>query len=157
MIAKVTHAVNNLGTIKLGPGAPKLRVAIVPAKGGVVPLNTSASGPLEFAIAPGQTIMLKVRVERNGFKGPISFGNEGSGRNLPFGVIVDNIGLNGLLILDNQDEREFFITADANTREQTRHFHLTTGAGGGQSSRPVTLHVRRPQLHAASLSARTAP
>ena len=66
--------------------------------------------------------MLKVKVERNGFKGPIPFGNEGSGRNLPFGVIVDNLGLNGLLILDNQDEREFFITADAGTREQTRQF-----------------------------------
>ena len=57
-----------------------------------MPLNASSSGPLEFAIAPGQTIMLKVKVERNGFKGPVSFGNEGSGRNLPFGVIVDNLG-----------------------------------------------------------------
>ena len=130
-------------------GAPKLRVSVVPAKGGAAPLNASASGPLEFAIAPGQTIMLKVRVERNGFKGGVSLGNEGSGRNLPFGVIVDNLGLNGLLILENQDEREFFITADANTREQTRHFHLTTAAGGGQSSRPVILHVRRPQIQAA--------
>ena len=101
--------------------------------------------------------MLKVKVERNGFKGPISFGNEGSGRNLPFGVIVDNIGLNGLLLLDNQDEREFFITADGNTREQTRQFHLTTAAGGGQSSRPVTLHVRRPQLHTAGPPARNTP
>ena len=121
-----------------------------------MPLNPSPSGPLEFAIAPGQTIMLKVKVERNGFKGPISFGNEGSGRNLPFGSIVDNIGLNGLLIMDNQDEREFFVTADAKTREQTRQFHLTTGAGGGQSSRPVTLQVRRPQLHAAGTQASNA-
>ena len=119
-----------------------------------MPLDTSSSGPLEFAIAPGQTIMLKVKVARNGFKGPISFGIEGAGRNLPFGVIVDNLGLNGLLILENQDEREFFITADANTRDQTRHFHLTTGSGGGQSSRPVTLHVRKPQLHAAVPPAR---
>ena len=98
--------------------------------------------------------MLKVKVERNGFKGSISFGNEGSGRNLPFGVIVDNLGLNGLLILDNQDEREFFITADGNTREQTRLFHLTTGAGGGQSSRPVILHVRRPRLQTAGATER---
>ena len=68
----------------------------------------------------------------------------------PFGVIVDNIGLNGLLLLDNQDEREFFITADGNTPEQTRQFHLTTAAGGGQSSWPVTLHVRRPVLRSAN-------
>jgi hypothetical protein len=152
----VTHPVNNLGTIKLGQGGSKLRVVIGPAKGGAVPLNPSPSGPLEFAIAPGQTIMLKVKVERNGFKGGISFGNEGAGRNLPFGMIVDNIGLNGLLILDNQDDREFFVTADGNTPEQTRQFHLTTGAGGGQSSRPVILHVRRPQLQAAGTLARNA-
>ena len=112
--------------------------------------------PTRICRRAGQTIMLKVKVERNGFKGPISFGNEGSGRNLPFGVIVDNIGLNGLLLLDNQDEREFFITADGNTREQTRQFHLTTGAGGGQSSRPVILHVRRPQLRTAGPQARNA-
>ena len=154
---EVSHPVTNLGTIKLGSIAPKLRIAIVPAQGGAIPLNTSSSGPPEFAIAPGETIMLKVKVQRNGFKGLISFGNEGSGRNLPFGLIVDNIGLNGLLILDNQDEREFFITADGNTPEQTRQFHLTTGAGGGQSSRPVILHVRRPQLHAAASRAPNAP
>jgi hypothetical protein len=161
----VAHDVNNLGTIKLGATKPKLRVAITAAKGGAVPLNSSPNGPLEFAVAPGQTIVLKVKVERNGFKGPISFGNEGSGRNLPFGVIVDNIGLNGLMLLDNQDEREFFITADANTREQTRHFHLTTAEvvrderspAGGQSSRPVILHVRKPQLHTANSPARSAP
>jgi WD40 repeat protein len=154
----VTHAVNNLGTIKLGPAGPKLRVSVTAAKGGAAPINSaSSSGPLEFAIAPGQTIMLKATVERNGFKGPVFFGNEGSGRNLPFGVIVDNLGLNGLLILENQNEREFFITADGGSREQTRSFHLTTADGGGQSSRPVTLHVRRPQLHAAGGPARNGP
>ena len=89
----------------------------------------------------------------SGRKGPISFGNEGSGRNLPFGVIVDNIGLNGLLLLDNQDEREIFITADGNTREQSRQFHLTTGAGGGQSSLPVTLMMTQPRHR--GLDART--
>ncbi len=153
----VVHPVNNLGTTKLGSTVPKLRIAIVPAKGGAVPLNASSNDPLEFAIAPGETIMLKVKVQRNGVKGLISFGNEGSGRNLPFGSIVDNIGLNGLLILDNQDEREFFVTADSNTPEQTRQFHLTTGAGGGQSSRPIILHVRRPQLKTAGAAARNAP
>jgi WD40 repeat protein len=153
----VVHPVNNLGTIKLATSAPKLRVAIVPARGGAVPLNSSAGGPLEFAIAPGETIMLKVKVQRNGFKGPISFGNEGAGRNLPFGAIVDNLGLNGLLIVDHQDEREFFVTADAVTRAQARPFHLTTSAAGGQSSRPVTLHVRERQVHTAHTAARKTP
>jgi hypothetical protein len=154
---EVAHPVNNLGTIKLGSAPANLRVAIVPAKGGAAPLSTSSSAPLEFAIAPGQTIMLNVKVQRNGFKGSLSFGNEGSGRNLPFGAIVDNLGLNGLLITEHQDEREFFVTADAVTSEQTRQFHLTTSAAGGQSSRPVTLHVRRPPVQTARTAARHAP
>ena len=75
----------------------------------------------------------------------MSFGNEGSGRNLPFGVIVDNLGLNGLLVLEDQTERTFFVTADRITPEQVRPFHLTTTVAGGQSSRPVILRVRAPR------------
>ncbi len=146
---ELTHEVNSLGSIKLDP-APKLRVAIAPAKGGAKPVNDSADGPLEFAIEPGQTILLNVKVERLGFKGQVPFGNEGSGRNLPFGAIVDNLGLNGLLVLDGQEERTFFVTADRSTPDQTRPFHLTTTAGGGVSSRPVLLRVTRPRLQAAA-------
>ncbi len=76
------------------------------------------------------------------------FGNEGAGRNLPFGVIVDNLGLNGLLVLENQQERVFFVTADRSTPEQVRPFHLTTTAEGGQSSRPIILRVQKPRLQA---------
>ena len=150
---EVTHPVNNLGAIQLAP-APKLRVVIGPAEGGSRPLNPSAHEPLEFAIEPGQTITLTVKVERNGFNGPVPFGKEGSGRNLPFGVFVDNLGLNGLLVLENQRERTFFVTADRSTPEQVRHFHLTTAAEGGQSSPPVILRVRKPSLQAAETSER---
>jgi mono/diheme cytochrome c family protein len=148
----VTHTVNNLGTIRLAP-APKLRVTIGPAEGGPQPLNASGQGPLEFAIESGQTISLTVKIERNGYKGQVPFGNEGSGRNLPFGVIVDNLGLNGLLVMENQSERIFFVTANSSTPEQVRPFHLTTGAEGGQSSGPVILHVKKPQPRAAQVSA----
>ena len=142
---EVTHPVNNLGTIQLAP-APKLRVTIGPAEGGPRPINASGHGPLEFAIEPGQTITLTVKVERNGYNGQVPFGNEGLGRNLPFGVIVDNLGLNGLLVLENQPERVFFITADKSTPEQVRPFHLTTTAEGGQSSGPVILHVTKASI-----------
>ncbi len=80
------------------------------------------------------------------------FGKEGAGRNLPFGVIVDNLGLNGLLVLENQNERAFFITADESTPEQVRPFHLMTTVEGGQSSRPVLLRVKRRPIEAASAS-----
>jgi hypothetical protein len=145
----VTHPVNNLGTIRLA-SAPKLRLTIGPAQGGPRPVSASEHEPLEFAIEPGQTITLSVKIERRGYGGQVPFGKEGSGRNLPFGVFVDNLGLNGLLVLENQQERVFFITADASTPEQARPFHLTTTVEGGQSSRPVILRVKKPRLEAAA-------
>jgi WD40 repeat protein len=138
---EVSHPVNPLVEIKLAE-KPPLKLQILAAEDGARPIPGSPDGPLEFEIHPGQTIMLKVRVERNGQKGQVSLGNEGAGRNLPFGVIVDNIGLNGLLITEAQDERTFFLTADRSVPPQTRPFHLNTAAGGGQSSHPVILHVR---------------
>jgi hypothetical protein len=105
-------------------------------------MGDGAGAPLEFAIHPGQTITLRVKVERSGFAGQVPLGKEGAGRNLPFGVYVDNLGLNGLLVLEDQDERTFFITADESVPPQTRAFHLTTTAAGGHSSLPVLLHVR---------------
>lgn len=138
---KVTHPVNNLGLIKL-ERAPKYLARIVAANKGVQP-TTSASGMLEFVIEPGESIMLKVKIDRKGYKGPVSFGGDDSGRNLPFGAYVDNIGLNGLLILGGATEREFFISADPLVTEQTRLFHLTSKSGDGQSTLPVLLRVRR--------------
>ncbi|MBX3440229.1 MAG: hypothetical protein KF861_22255, partial [Planctomycetaceae bacterium] len=142
---EVTHSVGSFGKIQLAEGQ-QLRAKILPAEGGVQPLSESADAPMEVVIAPGETIMLKVAVERNGVEGEISFGKETSGRNLPHGLYVDNIGLNGLLLLSDQSEREFFITADHWVPEQTRLFHLTTSAGGGQATPPVILHIRHPDV-----------
>ena len=82
-------------------------------------------------------------IERNGFKGRVSFGNHDSGRNLPHGVYVDNIGLSGLLIVEGQNEREFFITADKWVPVTTRWFHIRTTAEKGIASFPIILHVRK--------------
>jgi WD40 repeat protein len=137
---KVSHPAGTLGALKLGE-KPKLQVRIEPTTDGPRPTGGAAGEPLEFAIHPGQTITLRVKVERSGFAGQVPFGKEGAGRNLPFGVYVDNLGLNGLLVLEDQDERTFFITADESATSQTRAFHLTTTAAGGHSSPPVLLHV----------------
>jgi WD40 repeat protein len=138
---EVSHPAGSLGAIKLAE-KPKLQAAIEPAEGGPRPVGGGSGGPLEFEIHPGQTITLRVKVERTGFKGQVPFGKEGSGRNLPFGVFVDNLGLNGLLVMEDQDERTFFVTADESATPQTRPFHLTTTAAGGLSTAPVLLHVR---------------
>lgn len=138
---EVVHPVNPIGALKKG-AKPKLRVRIAPAEDGARPIRDSPDGPPEYEIRRGQTIALKVKVERDGFVGPVPFGKEGAGRNLPFGVIVDNLGLNGLLILDDQTERTFFLTADPSVPPQTRPFHLSTVAAEGHASPPVILHVR---------------
>lgn len=137
----VTQPVDNLGEIKLEEKRSIL-VKIVPAEGGAQPVNPGGDAPLEFVIEPGQTIMLKVVADRGEYKGLVKFGNEDSGRNLPHGVIVDNIGLNGLMMLEDQNEREFFLTASKWVPEQKRLFHLTTQEDGRQTTLPVLLHVK---------------
>jgi WD40 repeat protein len=138
---EVVHDANNLGEIKWSDKTPT-RVAIAPSESGPRPTRSDQGAPLEFAIRPGETIQLEVKVERNGHKGLVSLGNVGAGRNLPFGCYVDNLGLNGLLILEDQDARTFFVTADKSVPVQDRLFHLKTDVGGGTASRPVLLRVR---------------
>ncbi len=59
---EVSHPVNNPGEIKLTE-KPKLYLTITAAEDGAKPLSTSPDGPPEFEIYPGETIMLKVKVE----------------------------------------------------------------------------------------------
>ena len=133
----VLHPVNNLSGLKL-IAQSKLQVQVLPARGKLAP-----GKPLVLTIAPGETISARVVIERNGLKGRVSFGSHDSGRNLPHGVYVDNIGLSGLLIVEGQTEREFFITADKWVPEMTRRFHLRTGSEKGLVSQPILLHVRK--------------
>lgn len=135
-----------LGTVKLGePAKLKVRVAAI---GSTAPNDGEA--PLELVVAPGQTIEARVQIERSDFEERVGFGNADAGRNLPHGVYVDNIGLNGLLIVEGQNERSFFITAAPWVPESSRLFHLKTDAGGKVASLPVLLHVRRPDVVASS-------
>ncbi len=146
--AEVTHGVNNLGEIKLAEAAKVVvrlrRIDDAPDA------RYSADNPLELVVAPGQTIQAKVVVERRDFKARISFGNADAGRNLPHGVIVDNIGLNGLLVVEGKSERSFFITAAKWAPDTTRPFHILARVEGNQATLPVVLRVRRPEQTAAA-------
>ena len=130
-------------------GKIKLRLAAADAKSEVAifvePLHGQATenGELEIVVAPGTTTSAKLRIERNETAGPISFGNEDSGRNLPHGVFVDNIGLNGLLLPDGQTEREFFITAAPWVEPQTRYFHLRSQSSGNPTSLPIKIRIEK--------------
>ncbi len=146
---EVRHELGSLGKIQLGPRA-KVTVEIV-ADGDSGQPKQEPGGPLELTIHPGETISAIVRAHRaKDFKEQVPFGKEDSGRNLPFGVFVDNIGLSGLLILADRDERQFFITAGPEwLPDTTRLFHLRTTAAGVQTTRPVLLHVKKKDAVAA--------
>ena len=60
-------------------------------------------------------------------------------------MIVDNIGLSGVLMPKGESERQIFITADAWVPETTRLCFAVEQQAGGQCSPPVTIHVRKPQ------------
>ncbi len=139
---EVKHELGSLGDLQLAPAA-KVVVAILPGEDRSY-VQESADGSLQLSIRPGQTIAAKVRATRHDFTGPIELGKEDCGRNLPHGLYVDNIGLNGLLIVPEQTEREFFITASLIAQPGTRLFHLQATADGGQTSRPVKIQVLAP-------------
>jgi WD40 repeat protein len=96
--------------------------------------------PPDLSIAPGTTITAQLKVERNGFDDRITFDVD----NLPHGVIVDNIGLNGVLIPEGQTERQIFLTAAKWVPESNRRIHAVANAAGTQASRSIVLHVARP-------------
>lgn len=124
--------------------APKILVAIGPDRVDAAEITVPKFGqpnPLELTIAPGETITARVHVERNGYDGRVGF--EAIAHNLPHGIIVDNIGLSGLLIVEGKTQRQFFLTAADWVPEQTRVFHLRSREEGGQTSWPILLHVRR--------------
>lgn len=137
-LAEVDHDVNSLGLVKLA-AASKVTARVVPADAGEA--AQSVDEPWVLKIRPGETVFAKAVVERGDFMGRISFGNESSGRNLPHGVYVDNIGLNGLLIVEGKSEREFQVTAAKWAPEGTRLFHLVANVEGNQATWPVLLQV----------------
>ena len=140
--------VGNFGKIQFAE-KPNLLVTIAPESAAGEPAGSgtvteSASGLVELVIAPGQTLAATVRVDRRGFEGRIDLGKADAGRNLPHGVYVDNIGLNGLLIVEGKNERTFYITAAPWVPETSRPFHLVANVAGNPTSLPVLLHIRRP-------------
>ncbi len=95
----------------------------------------------ELEIRAGQTISANLVIERGENKGDISFGGDDSGRNLPHGCYVDNIGLSGLLIPAGQSVREVFITAAPWVPTQSRLFHLRAKVDGNPTTLPIQIRV----------------
>jgi hypothetical protein len=134
-----------LGKIKLG-AKPKVVVHLekigaeseAPAPG-LVPAKSESSFPTppEITIAPGGTVACKLRAERGEFKDRIAF----DVANLPHGVIVDDIGLSGVLIPEGQTERTIVLRAEPWVEEQSRMFFATAQVDGNQVTLPMVLRV----------------
>jgi hypothetical protein len=141
---KVKRKPKPLGEFKLAE-RPKILIEVLPSTGAQHMATAASSAErkaTEIVIAPGETVPALLKVTRNGFDGELKFGNELSGRNLPHGVYVDNIGLNGITLLTGELERTIFLTARKWVPEQTRLFHLQVDVEGKQTSWPVVLRVR---------------
>jgi dipeptidyl aminopeptidase/acylaminoacyl peptidase len=96
--------------------------------------------PPEVTIEPGKTVTAKIRIERNGHEGRVRF----EVRNLPHGVIVDNIGLSGVLVREGETEREIFFAARDWVPETTRLTHAESVEPASEASPPISLNVREP-------------
>jgi hypothetical protein len=143
--AEVLKPSGDLGKIALGPKPQVLVRLAPPGQSPRLPTGDAATSldfppPAELTIAPGTTITFGLSIERNGLAGIVNFEVD----NLPFGVIVDNIGLNGIQLLEGQTERTLFLSATRDVADQDRLFELRATADNGQVSLPLLLHVRRP-------------
>ncbi|WP_373652549.1 c-type cytochrome domain-containing protein [Schlesneria sp. DSM 10557] len=128
----VTKTIGGLGEVKLDKPGP-VRVSLVPDD----PRSTTEEGGL--VIEPGTTITAKIIVERNGHEDDVRFDID----NLPHGIIVDNIGLSGVLVRKQETERQIFLTARPWVPETERLIHAVTQGVGNQGSPPVTLRVKK--------------
>jgi WD40 repeat protein len=168
---EVIKSVNNLGTITLDTETPQVFARVLPLNTNQTPNTNPNPGsqnkdvppetepsetqgspqdpfkgfpqPVEFTIHPGETIAVRLSIKRNGGEEVIQFGKGEAGHNLPHGVYVDNIGLNGVVVMPDSSERVVYITADDWVTEQTRTFFFATTNLGNQATWPVTLHVRQ--------------
>jgi hypothetical protein len=101
------------------------------------PPGDSAGSPEAIVIEPGQSVTALLQIERRGYTGELRFEVE----NLPHGVIVDNIGLNGIMVRAGENERQVYLTAAKWVRPTERLIHAVADREGAQTSRPISLRV----------------
>jgi WD40 repeat protein len=128
----VTKTIGGVGELKREK-PPGIRVKLVPDD----PRYTSADQGL--VIAPGTTITAKIMLERNGLDDDVRFDVD----NLPHGIIVDNIGLSGVLVRKQETERQIFLTARPWVAETDRFIHAVAQTAGNQATPAIRLSVRR--------------
>ena len=78
-----------------------------------------------------------LEIERHGYNGELRFEVD----NLPHGVIVDNIGLNGIMVRAGEKRRQVFLTAAKWVPPTERLIYAAADREGNQTSLPIQLRV----------------
>ncbi len=122
---------------EIDPGGPSGgRITVTP----VTNLKVEAR-PSRVVIRPGERVSMTLAVKRGpAFQGRVPI----DVKNLPQGVRVLNIGLNGVLVTEKQTERSVFLLAEPWARPMVRPFYAVgqaESAGTGDSSAPIELVV----------------
>ena len=119
---------------------PKFTVRLEPDAGS----HVDAAGNL--VVRPGETITANLVVDRQPVDGGPTFGGEQKFElfGLPHGVIVDLIGLSGVLVREGESERQIFLTAADWVPPSTRPIFARSVGEGGQCSGAVSLRVAAP-------------
>jgi hypothetical protein len=116
------------------PDAPLTLASVIPPPDAVV-----TAGPNHLTLAPGQDVKVTLHVERRaGFNGRVPC----FVRNLPPGVRVVNIGLNGVLVSETQSTRTFTLHADDWAKPITQPIYVV----GEVESNSPTQHPSAPLL-----------
>lgn len=103
--------------------------------------NSAQGSDQPLRLRAGDTMSAWIHLERYGNDEEVKLGNEYAGRNMSHGVFVDNIGLNGLMVLKGSNQHQFFITAAPIATPGVRLFHLKAEIDGGVTSVPVALEI----------------
>jgi len=118
----------------VAPDGGRLLATVMPPPDARVSTDRS-----EVSIRPGEDISLEVRLDRQGKFGgrvPIDV------KNLPFGVQVENVGLNGILVTEQETARTITIRCEPWVKPTTRPFYVMANVEGGVPSPGAPLLLR---------------
>jgi hypothetical protein len=141
---KVIRSAGEIGALKLEGEGPVI-VSMQPATAdhSAPAFRRGEPGsPYEITIAPGETVPAWIVLARNSAKTALRFDVE----NLPHGVVVDNLGLNGITLLEGQESGEIFLKAAGWVPETDRLAFAVCREAGKQASLPVLIRVRAKTL-----------
>lgn len=143
----ISHDAGSFGKVTLG-AKPKFIIVLEPDVGGKPVMRDLAeeTKPLELTLAPGQSVKAWLRAVRLNDKGIINLDVHG----LPHGVIIDDIGLNGVQIREGENERPIFFRAANWVQDQDKLCHGAISSArnehdsaGLQTSFPILMKIRK--------------